>query len=209
MDDDKVNLDQMIAAADRAAGRDGSELHGLDEVMAMVNRSLPDEMLGPDAISAMNRDFLAAIPQTDPIPLYAVPKESIPVLYLPHYAGIPELIRLDQRRVGIDIFCASQEGFNLNTSERSVVTVGCGFALSLPENIEVQIRPLSELTQIGVVAQFGTIDASHRSEVAVTLVNVSGRVRRIERGQRIAQMVFTGNLIRTNLVSVSENSWAE
>jgi len=182
------------------------ELKTTDAIMDMLNQSLPDERIGVDGVAAMLREY--GVPDSDPIPLGVVAEGDIPILYLPHYMGLPEMGRLGGSAM-VDIYCAEEEGFYLNTSERSVATVSCGFRLALPEDIVAQVVPLPELVRIGVVAQTMVIDSSHRGEVEITLVNLLNYRQRIERGQRIAQLVFTGNVIRSNLVSVMETSWSE
>jgi len=51
------------------------------------------------------------------------------------------------------------------------------------------VRPRSGQTRRGLVAQFGTIDASYRGEIWVTLFNVSKEDITIEPLARIAQIV--------------------
>ena len=67
-----------------------------------------------------------------------------------------------------------------------------GLRMQVPEGYEVQIRPRSGLALrygITVLNAPGTIDSDYRGEVQVLLYMVNRRPRRIEHGDRIAQMV--------------------
>jgi len=88
---------------------------------------------------------------------------------------------------GADI--CSAEAFTLAPSERRLVPTG--FALFLARGYEAQIRPRSGLSlKHGVVAILGTIDADYRGEVGVVLANVGTTPFRVERGDRVAQMII-------------------
>lgn len=74
----------------------------------------------------------------------------------------------------------------------SIVLVGCGFAMALPEGFEGQVRPRSGLASksgVTVVNAPGTIDADYRGEVKVALINLGPAPFVVERGARIAQLV--------------------
>lgn len=75
----------------------------------------------------------------------------------------------------------------------SIRLVGTGFALELPEHLECQVRPRSGLALkhgITVPNSPGTIDPDYRGEVRVILQNLGPKAVRLERGERIAQLVF-------------------
>lgn len=70
--------------------------------------------------------------------------------------------------------------------------VPCGFAISLPEGFEAQVRPRSGLAAkfgVTVLNAPGTIDADYRGEIKVILINHGEAPFEIRRGDRIAQMV--------------------
>jgi dUTP pyrophosphatase len=72
--------------------------------------------------------------------------------------------------------------------------VPTGIALELPLTLEAQVRPRSGLAAkhgVTVLNSPGTIDADFRGEVCVLLVNHGDLVFEIERGDRIAQLVFS------------------
>ncbi len=71
--------------------------------------------------------------------------------------------------------------------------VGTGFAMELPAHLECQVRPRSGLALkhgITVPNSPGTIDPDYRGEVCVILQNLGPKAVRLERGERIAQLVF-------------------
>lgn len=87
-------------------------------------------------------------------------------------------------------------GFDLSSTEDWVIGPGLcekistGLRFHIPEGYEVQIRPRSGLSILGLPAQFGTIDQGYRGEVIVILANISKGTKRIRKGERIAQAVL-------------------
>jgi dUTP pyrophosphatase len=84
-----------------------------------------------------------------------------------------------------------EEGYVLKPLER--VLIKTGIKIQLLPNTEAQIRPRSGLALkkgITVVNTPGTIDEDYRGDVGVALINNSKEDFVIEKGDRIAQMVF-------------------
>jgi len=76
---------------------------------------------------------------------------------------------------------------------RNSAMVPTGLFLELPTGFEAQIRPRSGLaakSAITVLNSPGTIDAGYRGEVKVILFNAGTQPFRVERSNRIAQMVI-------------------
>lgn len=92
---------------------------------------------------------------------------------------------------GMDICAAVEAPVTLGPGE--ITLVPTGFAISLPEGVEAQIRPRSGLAVkhgIGIINSPGTIDADYRGEVKIALINFGKTPYTICRGDRIAQMVI-------------------
>ena len=69
-----------------------------------------------------------------------------------------------------------------------------GIAISLPKDLEAQIRPRSGLAiknGITLLNTPGTVDSDYRGEIKVILVNISNDKYTIRPGDRIAQMVLS------------------
>lgn len=107
---------------------------------------------------------------------------------------------------------AGASGMDLRASEAAVVPArgrGCvptGMYFEIPQGYEGQVRPRSGLALkhgITVLNTPGTIDSDYRGEVRVILANLSDEDFKIERGDRIAQIVFA-SVARAELVSVDE-----
>tara|TARA_A100000164_G_C21700165_1_gene673153 strand:- start:91 stop:522 length:432 start_codon:yes stop_codon:yes gene_type:complete len=67
-----------------------------------------------------------------------------------------------------------------------------GLAVSIPKGFEVQVRPRSGLAakqKLTVLNTPGTIDSDYRGEIKVILVNHGSKNFKIEKGDRIAQMI--------------------
>ena len=92
---------------------------------------------------------------------------------------------------GFDLVAAIPDEISLRPSE--TLLIPCGFSLELPKNFEAQVRPRSGIAlknQVTVLNSPGTIDSDYRGEIAVILINHGKRNFGIERGMRIAQIVF-------------------
>jgi dUTP pyrophosphatase len=78
---------------------------------------------------------------------------------------------------GMDLLAATDGPMSILPGERAMVATGV--AIALPTSYEAQVRPRS-----------GTIDADYRGEIGVILINHGNENFTIERGMRIAQIVF-------------------
>jgi dUTP pyrophosphatase len=82
-------------------------------------------------------------------------------------------------------------GYTLDPHQR--VLIKTGVKIALPSNYEAQIRPRSGLALkngVTVLNTPGTIDDDYRGEIGVILFNTSNEPFKINKGDRIAQMVF-------------------
>ncbi|ACV63918.1 deoxyuridine 5'-triphosphate nucleotidohydrolase Dut [Desulfofarcimen acetoxidans DSM 771] len=92
---------------------------------------------------------------------------------------------------GMDIYAAVNEPVVFLPGEIKLIPTG--LAIAVPEGWEAQIRPRSGLALkhgITVVNSPGTIDADYRGEIKVILANTGQSTFTVNRGDRIAQMVF-------------------
>src|SRR6478752_2421875 len=99
--------------------------------------------------------------------------------------------KMSEAASGYDLHAAVGEPVMLHPGERRLIPTG--FALSMPPELEAQIRPRSGLAYkhgITTLNSPGTIDADYRGEVKVLLINLGQEPFTITRGERIAQMVF-------------------
>jgi dUTP pyrophosphatase len=83
------------------------------------------------------------------------------------------------------------ESLFIQPGQRALVPTG--ISLSLPNQVEAQVRPRSGLALkqgLTVLNSPGTIDSDYRGEVGVILVNHSPTVQEVKNGDRIAQLVF-------------------
>ena len=90
---------------------------------------------------------------------------------------------------GVDLFAA--EDYMLKPMERKLI--GTGIKIEIPHGYEAQVRPKSGLAiehGISHANSVGTIDSGYRGEIKVPLINLSDKAYKIEKGKKIAQMVF-------------------
>ena len=106
--------------------------------------------------------------------------------------------------VGMDIYAAINENYELKPGERSLIS--SGIYLQIPEGFEAQIRPRSGLainSGITLLNTPGTIDSDYRGEIKVIMINLAQETFTIKRGNRIAQIVF--NKIEIPSIEVVES----
>lgn len=117
--------------------------------------------------------------------------QHIRIKKLGHAADMPLPRYETELSAGMDLAAAIDDDIIIQSMER--VLVPTGLCAELPAGYEAQIRPRSGLALkhgVTVMNAPGTIDADYRGEIKVLLVNLSPESCRIERGQRIAQMVI-------------------
>ncbi len=103
---------------------------------------------------------------------------------------------------GIDLYAANQQ--DLVIAVGAIVLVPTGIAISIPQGYEAQIRPRSGLALnfgLTLLNTPGTIDADYRGEIKVIVINLGDKEYILEKGERIAQMIFT-NIERAELIEV-------
>ncbi len=92
---------------------------------------------------------------------------------------------------GLDLKANIEATIELKPLER--VNIPTGLYISIPEGYEAQIRGRSGLALnhgITLANGIGTIDNDYRGEIGVILINLSKESYYINKGDRIAQMVF-------------------
>lgn len=116
-----------------------------------------------------------------------------PTVRFRRLAGNPDLPlpgRATEHAAGYDIRSA-EDPVTLQPGEIRLVSTG--LVMELPEGIECQVRPRSGLALehgITLPNSPGTIDPDYRGELRVILQNLGPRAVTLDRGERIAQLVF-------------------
>ncbi len=103
--------------------------------------------------------------------------------FLPEYAHGPE------EDAGMDL--KAVEAAVLRPGEPALVSTG--IAIELPPGFEAQVRPRSGLAlkhAITLPNSPATIDPGYRGEIRVILLNLGREEYRVERGDRIAQLII-------------------
>lgn len=90
-------------------------------------------------------------------------------------------------------------GFDLYSIEDAVLKpmqrklIGTGISIALEKGYEAQVRPKSGLAiehGITMLNTPGTIDAGYRGEIKAIVINLGEKEYKIEKGKKIAQVVF-------------------
>ena len=118
---------------------------------------------------------------------------TVRVMRLPHGEGLPLPSYQSKHAAGLDLVAAvpREQPVKLLAGARALVPTG--FVLELPPGYEGQVRPRSGLAfkhGLTVLNSPGTIDADYRGEIMVLLVNLGSETFRVQRGDRIAQLVI-------------------
>lgn len=109
-----------------------------------------------------------------------------------------------EESAGMDLYANVNEPEIIKKGEIKIVSVG--IKLKMPKGYEGQIRARSGLASkygIGLVNAPGTIDSDYRGEIKVILINFGTDDFLINRGDRIAQIVFN-KIKQVELVVVDE-----
>ncbi|MBS4028989.1 MAG: dUTP diphosphatase [Ignavibacteriales bacterium] len=117
---------------------------------------------------------------------------SIHITRFPHAEGISLPQYQTNGSAGMDLFAAIENEITILPMQIAIVPTG--FAISLPNGFEAQVRPRSGLAAkygITIVNSPGTIDSDYRGEIKVILQNLGKENFLIKRGDRIAQMVIS------------------
>ena len=123
----------------------------------------------------------------------------------------PDLLlpgRATPQAAGYDVRSAAPD-FVLEPGEIRLVPTG--LVMELPDGVECQVRPRSGLALkygISLPNSPGTIDPDYRGELGVILQNTGRESFKVERGERIAQLVFH-RFLTPDAVEVSEVSQTE
>ena len=132
---------------------------------------------------------------------------KLKVKYL--FDNVPELVS-NPDDSGFDLRACITD--NLVIPAHGKATIPTGIAVEVEDedgyfatedvSVELQVRPRSGHTMMGLVAQFGTIDRGYRGEISVTIFNHSDIQQEIQPFERIAQLVVIP-IFKPSVVAVS------
>ncbi len=112
---------------------------------------------------------------------------------------------------GMDLCAAVEDVKTIMPGEIDLVP--SGLMVAVPAGYELQIRPRSGLAAkqgIGILNSPGTIDSDYRGEIKVIIINLGHEPYRINRHDRIAQMVLCpvlrAELLETDQLPATERS---
>ena len=104
---------------------------------------------------------------------------------LPHYQS--------QGSSGADLHADIPEQQPVTISPGRWERIPTGLRLEIPPGYEAQVRPRSGLSVkhgVTILNTPGTIDSDYRGEIQVILVNLGNEPFQVQRGDRIAQIIF-------------------
>ncbi len=130
--------------------------------------------------------------------------ENILIKYLNESKDLYRPEKATKGSAGFDLLASIINPLEIEAGKSLLVP--CGFALQMPNNFEAQVRPRSGLAlknSITVLNTPGTIDSDYRGEICVILINHGQMSFKINRGMRIAQIIFK-ETPEVNLVEVDE-----
>ncbi|HPG88820.1 MAG TPA: dUTP diphosphatase [Hyphomicrobium sp.] len=120
-------------------------------------------------------------------------RRVIKIRRLAHAEGLALPTYQTADAAGMDLLAAVPDDAPMVLKRGARALVPTGLVFELPSGMEAQVRPRSGLAfKVGVTVLNapGTIDADYRGEVSVILINLGDKPFRIQRGDRIAQMVL-------------------
>lgn len=97
---------------------------------------------------------------------------------------------------------------SIKPGERLLFSTGVSIG-DISENTEIQVRPRSSMNlKRGLLCSLGTVDNGYRGNICVTLINTTGFICRVERYDRIAQLVVN-KLTPTTIGFTTEQTYTE
>ncbi len=134
---------------------------------------------------------------------------TVPVTILPHGEGLDLPAYATEGAAGCDLRAAIDTDVVLEPGARTLVPTG--IAVAIPPGYEGQVRMRSGLASrqgLALLNAPGTIDSDYRGEIRVILANLGSEPATIQRGERIAQLIFApvarARLERTSQLPPSE-----
>ena len=130
---------------------------------------------------------------------------EVRIVRLPHARDLPLPQYQSALAAGLDLLAAVPADASVGIPPGGRAVIPTGVAIALPPGSEGQIRPRSGLAArhgVTVLNTPGTIDADYRGELQVILVNTGSELFAVQRGMRIAQLVFAP-IQRAKLVELS------
>jgi dUTP diphosphatase len=127
-------------------------------------------------------------------------KIKIQIMRLPHATDLPLPAYQSEHAAGLDLIAAVPAGAPVIIAPGGRAAIPTGLAFALPAGVEGQIRPRSGLALrhgVTVLNSPGTLDPDYRGEIYVILVNFGTEPFVVERGARIAQLIFAATLHAT------------
>lgn len=115
----------------------------------------------------------------------------VQVKRLPASIGLPLPTYQTAGAAGMDVLAALDDPVHIPPG--GIVLIPTGLSLAIPTGWEAQVRPRSGLAVrhgITLPNAPATIDSDYRGEVLVPLINLGPDSFTIERGMRVAQIVF-------------------
>ncbi len=112
--------------------------------------------------------------------------KTIKIKTLKLFHSLPK--RATELSAGWDLFCP-KDTLILASDQR---TIGCGFALEIPEGHFISLYPRSSIGKRGLIIpnSVGIIDEDYTGEIKVMLQNIGQVDQEIRAGDRIAQMIL-------------------
>ena len=128
----------------------------------------------------------------------------MPLKVLPHGEGLKLPGYATAGAAGCDLRAAIEAPLLILAGGRALVPTGV--AVAIPEGYEGQVRMRSGLAHdkgLSLLNAPGTIDSDYRGEIRLILANLGAEPVTLERGERIAQLVFAP-VARARLQEVGE-----
>ncbi len=117
----------------------------------------------------------------------------VKIMRLPGSEGLPLPEPASGGAACVDLVACIEDRVMMNPGDSALIPTG--LCLEIPEGYEAQVRPRSGLALrygVTILNSPGTVDSDYRGEIGVILINHGKRPFTVRRGDRIAQLAFTG-----------------
>ena len=119
------------------------------------------------------------------------------------FDDLPSQQYMTEGSAGMDLYAAIVNSVQIAPGEYKLISTG--ICMQIPKGYEGQVRPRSGLAAkygITLLNTPGTIDWDYRGELRVIMVNFGQELFTVNRGDRVAQIVFSK--VETPLIKIVE-----
>jgi len=154
-----------------------------DDLEDLIKINYPDNKISPEnkiiEITTINPVI------TDIRNITVTPKIITPAMDIARQS-IPLQREISKNNTGLDLY--ADENYTLYENERALISTGV--KIIIPEGHAGIIHDKNGIAATGLITAGGVIDSHYHGEIKILVINLSGDIYHIKKGQKIAQIII-------------------